>query len=110
VTKSIRPSTKPIALKPQLASGVEVIELDHLRVQEHFRGRSKVDTVLIPVGQLLDAVPFEVHRPDFGYTDIQYLIQGRHALRSSLVKACVYRKPKRELIGDEVRQGYCVNL
>ena len=23
---------------------------------------------------------------------------------------CVCRKPKRELLGDEVRQGYCVNL
>jgi len=50
------------SVEAQLASGVEVIELDHVRVQEHFRGRSKVDTVLLPVGQLLGAVPFEVHR------------------------------------------------
>jgi hypothetical protein len=49
-------------VEAQLASGVEVIELDHVRIQEHFRGRSKVDTVLIPVGRLLGAVLFEVHR------------------------------------------------
>jgi hypothetical protein len=48
-------------VEAQLASGVEVIELDHVRIQEHFRGRSKVNTVLFAVGQLLGAVPYEVH-------------------------------------------------
>src|ERR1700691_4259327 len=49
-------------VEAQLAGGVEVVELNRVRVQEHFRGRSKVNTVLIPVGQLLGAVPFEIHR------------------------------------------------
>src|SRR5712671_2210174 len=31
------------SVQAQLASVVEVIELDHVRVREHFRGRSKVD-------------------------------------------------------------------
>src|SRR5467141_983378 len=50
------------SVEAQLASGVEVIELDHVRVQEHLRVRPKVDTMLLPVGQLLGAGPFEVHR------------------------------------------------
>src|ERR1700730_5233463 len=50
------------SVETQLASGIEVIELDHMRVQEHLRGRPEVDAVLLPVGLLLGAVPFEVHR------------------------------------------------
>jgi len=52
VTKSIRPSTTD-GVEAKLGSGAEVVELDHVRIQEHFRGRSKVNTVLISVGQLL---------------------------------------------------------
>src|SRR5258708_598816 len=50
------------SIEAQLVDRIEIVELDHMRVQEHLRGRSEVDTVLLPAGQLLGAVPFEVHR------------------------------------------------
>src|SRR5687768_16907349 len=46
----------------QLATSIEIIKLDHIGAQEHLRRRSEVDAVLLPVGLLLGAVPFEVHR------------------------------------------------
>ena len=61
----------------RLATGIAIVELDHVWVQEHLRGRSKVDTVFLSVGAFLGTVPFEVHgapRPRV-YTDIQYRVQ-----------------------------------
>jgi hypothetical protein len=49
-------------VEAQLASGIEIIKLDHVGVQEHLRRRSEVDAVLLPVGLLLATVPFEVRR------------------------------------------------
>jgi hypothetical protein len=48
-------------VEAQLAVGVAVIELDHVRVQEHPGGGPKVEAVLLPVGLLLGVVPLEVH-------------------------------------------------
>jgi len=33
-----------------------------------------------------------------------------HSPSSSISSRSVYRKPERERIGDEIRQGYCVKL
>ena len=44
-----------------LAADIAIVELDHIGVQEHLCGRSKADTVLLPIGPFLDAVPFKVH-------------------------------------------------
>src|SRR5271166_3641690 len=49
-------------VETQLAGRVDVIELDHIGVEEHFRGRPEVDAMLLAVGLLLRAVPLEVHR------------------------------------------------
>src|SRR5947209_1873902 len=49
------------SVEAQLATGVEIIKLDHMRVQEHSRSRSEVDTVLLPVGLFLGGIPFEAH-------------------------------------------------
>ncbi len=59
-TKSIRPSTRPIALK-RSSPDAEIVELDHIRVEEDLRRRSEVDAVLLSIGFLLGAVPLEVH-------------------------------------------------
>src|SRR5260370_17130297 len=50
------------SVEAQLASAVEVIELDHVRVQDHFGGLSKVATVLLPAAHLLAPLPSETHR------------------------------------------------
>src|ERR1700730_14735046 len=64
-------------IKAQLATVIEIIKLDHIRIQEHFRRRPEVDTVLLPVGLFLGAVPVEVQcGPELEYTDIQYILQG----------------------------------
>src|SRR5271165_7302953 len=41
----------------QLVRGGELIELNHIRVREHFRRSSEVDAVFLPVGLFLRAVP-----------------------------------------------------
>jgi hypothetical protein len=38
------------SIAAQLVGDIEIIELDHIRVQEHLRGRSEVDTMLLLVG------------------------------------------------------------
>jgi hypothetical protein len=38
------------SVKAQLTSGVEIVKLNHIGIQEHFRGRSEVDALLLPVG------------------------------------------------------------
>jgi|GEM_PF-4894322 len=38
------------SVEAQLATGVEIIKLDHMRIQEHFRGRSEVETAFLPIG------------------------------------------------------------
>jgi hypothetical protein len=43
-------------VEAHLAGGAEFVELDYIRVQEHLRGRSEVDAVLLPVGLLLGGV------------------------------------------------------
>src|SRR3974390_3056617 len=48
-------------VEARLAVSIEIVKLDHKRVQEHFRRRSEVDTMLFPIGLFLAAVPFEVH-------------------------------------------------
>src|SRR5215216_7333567 len=53
---------KTNCIEARLAGGTEIVELDHRRVQEHLRGRSELNAVLLPVGLLLGGVPFEVHR------------------------------------------------
>src|SRR5208282_468978 len=82
------------SIETRLASGVEIIELNHIRVQEHFRRNSEVDAVFLPVGLFLGAVPFEVHRePDFVYTGNQYLPQGRQD-RPSRGQAAMPPRPR----------------
>src|SRR5208282_6838241 len=49
------------SIETRLASGVEIIELNHIWIQEDFRRSSEVDAVFLPVGLFLGAVPFEVH-------------------------------------------------
>src|SRR5260221_12051719 len=49
-------------VEAQLVISVAIVELDHMRVQEHLGGRPEVEAVLLPVGFLLGVVPFEVHR------------------------------------------------
>src|SRR5947209_1690452 len=49
-------------IETHLVGGIQIVELDYMRVQEHPRGRSKVDAVLFPVGEFLHSVPFEFHR------------------------------------------------
>jgi hypothetical protein len=49
-------------VEAQLVGGIEIVELHHERVQEHPRGGSEADTMLLPVGPFLGVVPFEVHR------------------------------------------------
>ena len=41
------------SVETQFTTGVEIIILDHIRVQEHFRSRSKVDTVFLSIGLFL---------------------------------------------------------
>src|SRR5260370_20133207 len=53
---------KTDSIETHLASRTEVIELDHIRVQEHPRRSSEVDAVLLPVGLFLGVIPFKVHR------------------------------------------------
>src|SRR5260370_12295300 len=48
-------------VEARFASGIEIIKLDRIRVQEHLRRRSKVGAVLLPVGLFLGTVPFELH-------------------------------------------------
>jgi len=50
------------SIEANLAGGMEIVKLDYVGVQEHLRGRSEVDAVLLPVGKLLGVVLFEVHR------------------------------------------------
>jgi len=40
-------------VETQLVGCIEIIEFDHVRVQEDLRGRAEVDTMLLPVGLLL---------------------------------------------------------
>src|ERR1700730_1963823 len=46
-------------IETQLVGRIEIVELDHIGIQEHLRGRSKVDAMLPPVGLFLGVVPFE---------------------------------------------------
>jgi uncharacterized membrane protein YbaN (DUF454 family) len=57
VTKGHSAVDQTDSVEAQLASGIEIIKLDHIRVQEHFRGRAEVDTMLLPVGLFLGVVP-----------------------------------------------------
>jgi len=38
------------SMEAQFVGRTEIVELDHMRVQEHLRGGSEVDTMLRPVG------------------------------------------------------------
>ncbi len=65
------------SIEAQLASGVEVIELNHIWVQEHFRRSSEVDAVFLPVCLFLLSHSKSIAGLDFVYTGVQYLPQGR---------------------------------
>jgi MOSC domain-containing protein YiiM len=57
----------------------------------------------------MPALLVEHHRPAFYF---RVLETGEVAAGDEIVKvsSCVYQKPKRERIGDQVHQGCCVNL
>jgi predicted ATP-grasp superfamily ATP-dependent carboligase len=44
----------------QLIRSIEIIELDHVRVQEHLCGGSEVESVLLPVRLFLGGVPLKI--------------------------------------------------
>src|SRR5437588_6384522 len=46
-------------VEARLSGGIEIVKLDQVRVQEHLRGCSEAEAVLLPIGSLLGAVPFE---------------------------------------------------
>jgi len=50
------------SIETRFASGIAVIELDRIWVQEHSRRGSELDAVVLPVGFFFGAVPFEVDR------------------------------------------------
>src|SRR5208283_484601 len=43
------------SVEAKLVGGVEIVELDQIRVQENLGSRSEVDTMLLSVGPFLDA-------------------------------------------------------
>src|ERR1700736_1076482 len=49
-------------VETQFIGSIAIVELNHMRVQEHLGGRSEVNAVLLPVGLFLRGIPFEVHR------------------------------------------------
>src|SRR5258705_6669923 len=59
--KQHSPVDQTDSVEAQLAGGIEIIKLDHVRVQEHLRRRLEVDAMLLPIALFLAAVPFEVH-------------------------------------------------
>ena len=59
------------AIKTQLAGGIEVIELDHVRVQKHAAVRKSTPCFLRLACSLVMSHSNSIASPDFEYTDIQ---------------------------------------
>src|SRR6516164_9483430 len=58
-------------IKTQLAGGIEVIELDHVRVQKHAAVRKSTPCFLRLACSLVMSHSNSIASPDFEYTDIQ---------------------------------------
>jgi len=52
---------QPDGVEPPFARSTMIVEFDHIRVQEYFRGGSEVDAVLFSVGSFLGGISREVH-------------------------------------------------
>src|ERR1700722_162153 len=69
---------KTDCVEAQLAGGIAIVELDEIGIQEHLRGRSEVDAVLLPVRLLLAASHWNsISNPAASYTGNQYCAQAR---------------------------------
>jgi hypothetical protein len=59
------------SIEAQLVGGIEIVELDHIRVQEHSR-RPEVDAGFFRLAVLAPSHSKSIASPGFEYTDIQY--------------------------------------